>query len=389
MRRHVLIAGLAAMLALIAAVPAAAAVPQGFVGVDLDGPLFGVDDSIDLNQQMGTMVANGVQSVRVAFNWAVAEPYASWRKIPRRDRDEYFDVNGKPFLFAQTDAIVADAAAHGLTVLPTVLYTPRWDALHNRRGPVNTPRRSAPYGGYLTALIARYGPRGSFWTANPQLPRVPIRAWQIWNEENLSYYWPQPYARSYAGLLRSAHAAVHRADPGAKVVLGALTDFAWDSIAQIYRLRGGRKLFDVAAVNSFTKRPADVIQYLQFMRNAMTVFGDRNKPLLATEVSWPSALGKTREHFDFDTTEAGQARNIAALLAMIGRTYRHLHLAGFDYYTWMGDEGDHSLAFNYAGLLRFHDNRITAKPALAAFRRGVLTLEQCTSKGPLATSCVR
>jgi hypothetical protein len=409
--RAALVAGALVLIALIALVPAwaaarpstsappqrpstttspatPAAVPAGFVGVDVDGPVFGQNDTIDLDRQVGTMVANGVESVRVAFNWAAAEPYASWSKVPTMDRGEYTNVDGKPFLFTQTDAVVGAAAAHDVTVLPTVLYTPSWDARDNKRGPINTPRRTGPYGGYLTALIGRYGPHGGFWKANPQIHRLPIRSWQIWNEENLTYYWPQPFASSYVGLLRTAHAAIRKADPGAKVVLGALTNLAWKSIGQIYKIGGARNLFDVASINGFTKLPADVILYMRFMRDAMIHFNDGRKPLLATEISWPSAQGKSHQKFDFDTTEAGQARDIAALLPMIGANYKSLRLAGFYYYTWMGDESDRSLAFNFAGLLRFDDNKVTIKPALGAFRRAALALEHCKRKGSLASSCI-
>jgi hypothetical protein len=368
--------------------PAPPAVPAGFVGVDVDGPVFGSHDTINFDRQVGTMVANGVQSIRVAFNWAAAEQYQSWSKVPTADRDEYTNVDGKPFLFTQTDEIVGSAAQHDVTVLPTVLYTPSWDASNNKQGPVNTPKRTGPYGTYLTALIGRYGPHGSFWKANPQILRRPIRSWQIWNEENLGYYWPQPFASSYVRLLRTAHAAIRQADPGAKVVLGALTNLAWKSIGQIYRIGGARNLFDVASVNGFTKLPADVILYLRLTRNAMIHFQDGHKPLLATEVSWPSSEGKSRQKFDFDTTEAGQARDIATLLPLIGAAYQSLRLAGFYYYTWMGDEGDKSLAFNYSGLLRFHDGKVTVKPALGAFRRGVLALERCQRKGALASNCI-
>lgn len=73
---------------------------------------------------------------------------------------------------------------------------------------------------------------------------------------------------------------------------------------------------------------------------------------------------------------------------MIGASYKSLGLAGFYYYTWMGDEGDTSQAFNFAGLLRFDDNRVTVKPALGAFRRAALALEHCKGKGSLASSCI-
>ena len=196
-------------------------------------------------------------------------------------------------------------------------------------------------------------------------------------------------ATGSVALLRASHPAVHRADPGAKVVLGALTNTAWISLAQIYRHPGARGLFDVAAVNGFTKLPANVLVYLRYVRNAMDRGGDSAKPLLATEVSWPSAKGKTSQPYDFLTTEAGQARDIAAVLPLIGAQYQALGLAGFDYYTWIGSEAKRGIAFSYAGLLADRDGTVHVKPALAAFRKGALGLEHCARKGSLATSCIR
>ena len=34
------------------------------------------------------------------------------------------------------------------------------------------------------ALVGRYGPAGSLWAERPELPRIPIRAWQVFNETN-------------------------------------------------------------------------------------------------------------------------------------------------------------------------------------------------------------
>jgi hypothetical protein len=218
---------------------------------------------------------------------------------------------------------------------------------------------------------------------------MPVRMWQIWNEPNLSYYWRQPFAPSYVGLLRAAHDAIRRADPGAKVVLGALTNVAWKSLGQVYRVNGARSLFDVVAVNGFTKAPADVLAFMQFMRRAMAHFGDGRKPLLATEVSWPSAKGKTHDKFDFITTPAGQAANIAALLPLIGAQRVSLRLLGFYWYTWMGEEDRGTTAFNFSGLLGLHNGTVTVKPALGAFRRGALALEQCRRKGSVATRCIK
>jgi hypothetical protein len=364
-------------------------VPQGFVGVDVDGPLFAPDTTLNFENQTQTMVANGVQSIRVAFNWAFAQPYQSFGQVPVADRDLFTDdVDGRPTNFSATDEIVGDAAERHLTVLPTILYTPGWDAKPNRHG-LATPRRSAPYAEFAAALVARYGPQGKFWDENPTIPKVPIRMWQIWNEPNLSYYWPQPFAKSYVSLLRLAHSAIKRADPGARVVLGALTNLAWRSIGQIYQIHGASSLFDIVSVNGFTKQPANVILYMQLMRNAMDHYKDGHKPLIATEVSWPAAQGQTPQHYDFNTTAAGQARDIAALMPLIGEQRVRLGLMAFYYYTWIGQEDPGSGAFNFAGLLRYRNGQVTVKPALAAFRTGVLALEQCKQKGSVATSCVK
>jgi hypothetical protein len=365
-----------------------APVPQGFVGMDVDGPLFGPDTPIDFATQLKTMVANGVQSIRAAFSWAAAQPYRADADVPAEQKSQFTEVAGVPTNFQVTDMVVGDAARERLSVLPTVLYTPSWDAVTNPHG-VATPRRSAPYAAYLTALIGRYGPRGSFWRANPGIPKMPIRSWQIWNEPNLSYYWRQPFASTYVSFLRTAHAAVKKADPGAQVVLGALTNTAWKSLGQIYRMKGAKSLFDVVAVNGFTKIPANVMLFMLFVRRAMARFGDGAKPLLATEISWPSAKGQTHDRFDFITTRAGQARDITTLLPLIGQQRVALHLIGFYWYTWMGEETPNTPAFNFSGLLAFHNGKVGAKPGLAAFRARALALEGCKRKGLLATSCVR
>ena len=366
--------------------PSAGAVPQGFVGVDVDGPLIATGTTIDLAAQMRGMVAAGVQSIRVAFNWAAAEPYPTLADIPVDQQGQFTVVDGVPIDFSQTDAIVADAASRHLTVLPTILYAPPWDGVSNPGG-VEFPRTPGPYAAYAAALVHRYGPHGSFWSSHPLIPRVPIDEWQIWNEPDLDYYWHQPFEAAYTALLRAAHASIKRADPTAKVVLGSLTDRAWLALAALERTRGFSHLFDIAAVNAFTKRPADVILYMLYMRRALDRFGNRSTPLLATELSFPSAVGRSTGSYDFDTTRAGQARDISQLLPMIGAHYRSLGLAGFDYYTWMGAETEGAQPFDFAGLLADSGGQVHAKPALAVFRRGVLKLEGCVRKGPLATDC--
>jgi hypothetical protein len=391
----VAVTALAAVILLGGASPAHArahrtGVPQGFVGMDIDGPLFNPTNVLDLNNQMSSMVGNGVESVRVAFNWAAAQPYATWSQVPADARSQFVNgPSGRPISYAASDQVVGDAARHGLNVLPTLLYTPGWDAAGNRAG-FSIPRRDAPYAEFAGAMVRRYGPHGSFWSQNPSIPRRPIHMWQVWNEPNIAQYWRQPFARSYVGLLRLAHQAIKQADHSAKVVLAALTNLAWHSLGQIYAVKGARGLFDVVSVNGFTSKPAEVILYLRLMRHAMDRYKDVSKPLIATELSWPSARGQTSQRNDFNTTQNGQARNIAQLLPMIGAWRLRLGLSAFYYYTWMGNEFKGAPAFQFSGLLRYTNNgQVKSKPALGAFRRGALALEGCRAKGSTATRCVR
>ena len=199
-----------------------------------------------------------------------------------------------PTDFAGTDQIVALAAARGMAVVPIVMYTPSWDAAPGLAADLALPRDNRPYGGYLTTLIERYGPRGSFWDQNPTLPRRPIRTREIWDEPDLRCFWPTPHwASGYVAPLGRAHAAVRHADPGARAILAGLTAYSWLDLASIYHVRGARRLFDVVEVHPYTKYPGGVVRILSFVRATMDKAGDRGEPMIAGETGWMSSLGQT------------------------------------------------------------------------------------------------
>jgi hypothetical protein len=358
------------------------------IGVMFDGPVLG--PGVDLGRQLDLAVASGVESLRVAVDWSALQPFSSAAEVPEADRSRFQSVAGVPTQFSGLDRIVGSAARRGLTVLPVVVSAPGWDAL--RPGtPGSPPKSAAPYAAFLTALVDRYGPRGSFWSAHPDLPRTPIREWQIWNEPHLVSYWSQqPFAPSYVRLLAAAHAALKAADPGAKVVLAGLANYSWRDLASIYRVPGARRLFDVVAIHPYTAEPQGVITILQRARAVMDRFGDARKPILATEITWPSSLHKAPSVFGVSTTERGQARNLAELMPLLAADRAKLGLLGFYWYTWLGDETPRNrpYGFDYAGLLKFISGTITAKPALSTFRSGALAIEDCRRKTS-AEGCLR
>jgi hypothetical protein len=379
------------LIAALGAVPATAGarVPQGFVGMMVDGPLF--DSHLNLGRQLDTMVSSGVETLRIVFNWAAAEPYARWADVPVGRRGRFTNIGGRPIDFTTTDRLVGLAAQRGLTIMPVVLFTPGWAAAGGTPpGGYSLPASDNAYARFAAALARRYGPHGTYWRSHPRTPAVPIRLWQIWNEPNLAPYWSRtPAASTYVALVRAAHDAIKQTDPSAKIVLAGMPNDSWNFVSQIYRVPGARHVFDVVAVNPFTKRPAGVITILGYVRAAMDRAGDTRKPIIASEISFPSAVGKSSQHFGFETTEAGQARDLAALLPLLAARRHRLHLLGFYHFSWAGREHRHDSSFSFAGLFRWVHFRLVVKPAYPAFRSAALAMEGCKVKAAIATRCRR
>lgn len=364
-------------------------VPQGFVGMVVDAPTW-PNPAVDLPQQLDTMVASGVDSIRVVFDWSQAQPYAKWSQVPAAQRSSFVNAGGVPTDFSSFDALVSAAAQRRMTVLPVIQNAPAWDGQSYKGGILTLARSPRPYAAFAKALVQRYGHRGSFWRANPQVPKVPITMWQVWNEPNIPAFWPpQPYYSRYVALLRAAHVAIKAADPRAKVVLAGLPNYSWVEIARINHFRGASRLYDVVALHPYTKTPQGVITIISYVRNELNATGAAAKPILADEISWPSSQGQTSHNtgYDFATDQAGQARNIGQVLRLLGANRIRLGIAGVYYYDWAGQDRPNYLAFDFAGLFHFDGSQFKPKPAYGAFRTGALRLEGCRAKGPTATAC--
>lgn len=341
-----------------------------------DGPL--LYDGMNLDRQFAQMASSGVQRVRVEFNWSQAQPYTAWNYVPLAYWGYFTGPrNAVPTYLLATDRIVGEAAQHHLSVLPVVIDPPSWDA--GLTGHHIQPRVDAPYGAYLSVLVHRYGPRGTFWSTHRSIPRIPITAWQVWDEPNLLYFWDTlNWAPTYVALLRVAHAAIKKADPHAEVVLASLTGASWRALPLIYAVHHAGRLFDAVAANTYAPTPTDVINTLAADRRVMNGYGDQRKPLIETEMGWPSALGKSTVTLGVATTQRGQAQKLSQLLPLLAANRKTLGLQSFFYYTWMSldDTGAFS-PFDFAGLFRYDANthHITAKPAYTAFRKAVFRME--------------
>ena len=133
---------------------------------------------------------------------------------------------------------------------------------------------------------------------------MPIRDWQIWNEENSPTYWqPRPNVREYARLLAASHDAITGRDPGAKVILGGMygTPFgglkpgiaAWRFLARLYGIAGTKRDFDAVAPHPYAARLADVRNQIDRLRRRMVKAGDGQTELWVTELGFsPTKVGR-------------------------------------------------------------------------------------------------
>jgi hypothetical protein len=364
-----LVAVLAALAALAVVVPAASAarsVPQGFFGVMYDHGVETAPDS-DQDAQWDAMASSGVETVRTVFDWSAAQPGG----------------RGTEFNFDRSDGVVRRAALRNLDVLPVVIYSPKWARAYRNRF-TSPPKSRSDYITYLAALVERYGPDGTYWVDHPELPKRPVREWQIWNEPHLPAYWDAPergpfgYARSYPLLLKASYNIVKSLDPGAKIVLAGITQRAWEEIEVLYQ-RGIRPYFDVAALQIFPQTVRRAVKATALYRAALNRRGDRRKPIYLTEITWPASKGKTEPiKLQAQDTPRGMATKLGQMYAKMAGRRTALGLGKVFWYTWSSPYGRGGSNFHYTGLLRYDGNVFTAQPALGAYQRSARRFEGCT-----------
>ena len=231
---------------------------------------------------------------------AAEEPAAGQRRLPRPGAGHpgldrrghrarafaWNQVENPPgtYRFDVYDELVREAARNGLRVLPFVWAPP---SAYTDRPPgasstnVYPPRDNNDYANFMAVLIARYGPNGTFWAQNPSIPKLPIRAWQVWNEPHLPFYWGgRSDAAQYAALLKVAAARIRSADPGASVVSAGISDSSLPGAIPLntfyQRLydAGAKGSFDYAAVHPYATEVSDALALVDGVRSIMNSRGD-------------------------------------------------------------------------------------------------------------------
>lgn len=258
-------------------------------------------------------------------------------------------------------------------------YVPSWATSYN------AANLSTAYGNFLGAAAKRY---------NGASGHGRVEAWELWNEPNIIYTWPnqQVNLSLYAQMVKKAHDAIKVSDSSQTVVLGGLspwgdvkaTDVPYDSAGNYnpvnylgalyseFSRDGYGKPFDAVGWHPYCDVypvPSDVTwcawyQLFKGNRNArsvMTANSDQSKKVWLTEFGYPTQASPGDS---FHVTEQEQANNLATAYIEVAK------------YAWAGPLFWHSYKddepysyqasrIHYEGIIRYDG---TKKPAYSAYR---------------------
>jgi hypothetical protein len=299
MRR--VLAGAAAMtIALAVGVPASArAAPADFGGMNAQWVFQGLPTTWDAN--LAAMQAGGVKTVRADATWAVAEPAPPI-------------LGNHLYLWTTADQMVTAMAKRGIRWQPVLSYSALWAAsqVGNEHSPPSNP---ADFAAFARAFAARYGTNGSFWGEHPELQRLPVRAYEIWNEQNLAQFWaPGPNPAAYANLYAAARDAIHAADPQGQAVVGGLANtgdppkFIEAMVTARPDLRGH---LDAVALHPYAADANAAMASIVRMRLGLQFLGSLDAPIVVSEFGW-STMGSRAVS---ETWRAGQMAQLTRDLA--------------------------------------------------------------------------
>ena len=247
------------------------------------------------------------------------------------------------YVWDNYDPIVANAAAHGITVLPVVYATPAWLAGDSRVLPVHNARQRAAWRDFLEAAALRYGPGGRFWSSHPDYPEVPITSWQIWNEPNFFYFATPVSPSDYADLVAVSREGLSAGDPDSELVLAGLFGHppqpepqamtAADFLADFYEV-ADLEDFDAAALHPYTAEAEDLPAAIDEVRTVMAENGDEESDLWLTEFGWGDGTGTA-----FEKGPYGQSRELRTAYSLFERRGAEWRIPRTYWFAWKDTGG--------------------------------------------------
>jgi hypothetical protein len=189
--------------------------------------------------------------------------------------------------------------------------------------------------------------------------------YEVWNEPNTERFWqPHPNTGEYAALLQAAAAAIHRADPAAKVASGGLSRIDLPFLAGLIAA-GGASGVNAASVHPYRRSgPESLAAELPLLRQMLARGAGENVEIWDTEWGYASY-----DYFSKNLRGDGhsaQGRERQAVLAC--REALSVWALGLPVAVWYDlrdDGGDPKNPEHNYGLL---DGQNDDKPAMKALR---------------------
>ena len=313
------------------------------------------------DRDLQRMERSGIKTARWGFRWSEVEK-----------------VKGT-YKWRITDETIGALADRGIRILPVVAGSPAWAARTYGSAPLKTHAARAGWRTFLKAAVKRYGPHGKYWTS-PSLYRhafpngkpQPIKAWQIWNEQNIRRGRQYVKPRKYRTLVKLAHHAIMKVDPKAEIVLGGMPGYlrmhAWIYLKKLYAHKRFRRKFDAVALHPYAPDVTHVLIQIDRMRRVMKRHGDGHAGLWITELGWGSK--KPSKNQPINQGLQGQKRLLKLTFPLL-KKYRHRwHVPHAYWYRWRDPPpGTPGCTFcSSSGL--FYSNQ-DPKPAWHAFKQVV------------------
>ena len=373
-------------LALSLLVPATAGAARSeFFGI-VQGPTL---DGQDIVGTPGAQFKDGMDDARVRTNRFLL----NWKWV---------QPDPGAFRWGAMDKLIGRLAFNGIRTLPALWGNPDWVFGGEARPPLDSTSSQNAWQNFLKAVVARYGPTGSYWaTAYKQqygqnATPLPIQSWQIWNEPNLKkFYVPYPSPQSYARLVRLSHGAIRSRDSKAQVVLAGMPGYgdvkAWDFLSTFYSQNSPtpiKNYFDVVSLHPYAADNAHVRLEIQKVREVMVNRADRATPLWLTEFAWGS---DPPDQFGINKG-ALQDEHLRNTYNMILQNRTAWNVQRLFWYLWRDPRpaGGNSCSFcGSAGLLRYNRTKKAAYSVFRSFTAEAIRPQASIVGGPAQGSFTR
>jgi hypothetical protein len=250
--RLLLVAVLAILMPLVVAARASAAQP----GVVSDLTWW-IPDT-DKQSTITAMTDAGVRWTRLGIGWHDLEP----------SKGSYSTAN-----LQEDDKAIQMAHAAGIKIVLDIVETPQWASGSTNR--YAAPRNPQDLADFVRFIANRY--------------RGQVDGYEIWNEENISRFWPSgPSPSAYTAMLQAAYPAIKSVDPNSPVLFGGLSTNDYHYLEGAYAA-GAKGYFDGMAVHPYSCRSPDTYDWVDANGNKIATGGP--KPNATARISQYSYLG--------------------------------------------------------------------------------------------------